>query len=101
MAKTRQDLHMELLTFCPNVYYQPPESIKLTYPCIVYSEETPYVEPADNIKYKVNRRWQIMVITKDPENTLGWTIFNSLSHCTIGRIFNSNNLHHVSLSLYF
>ena len=37
MAKTRQDLQNYLKTLVANVYFQPPENVKLIYPCIIYS----------------------------------------------------------------
>lgn len=101
MAKTRTSLSAILHTICPNVYFQPPPTIKLTYPCIVYNLEKPMVERADNIRYKVTNCYSIKYITTDPDTTVGETIANSFDCCEINRYYVSDNLTHVSLTLYY
>ena len=39
MAKTRLDLQSYLKTLTANVYFQPPENVKLNYPCIIYDNQ--------------------------------------------------------------
>lgn len=49
--RPRLSLNDLLLTYCPNVYYQPPDSIKMRYPCIVYNRRNDSVRHADGVKY--------------------------------------------------
>ena len=51
-----------------NVYYNPPESLKMNFPCIVYNNS--YIESihADNIKYLDYTTYKITVISKKPDH---------------------------------
>lgn len=51
-----------------NVYFQPPESLKMSYPCIVYHRQ--YIDgiPADNINYLINRQYRIIYVDRSPIN---------------------------------
>ena len=53
-----------------NVYYQPPESLKLNYPAILYSRERIDPKYADNIVYLQSRGYRIVVIDKDPDSEI-------------------------------
>ena len=53
-----------------NVYYQPPESIKMTYPCIVYQRDTTRKFNADNRKYLSYDSYNVTFICKDPDSDI-------------------------------
>ena len=65
LAKTRTSLQSELESICgTNVYFQPPETLTLKYPCVIYQIiDSPSVY-ADGIKYKQAIKFQIMYVTK-------------------------------------
>ena len=69
---TRLKLQAELETLLgsENVYYQPPESVKLKYPCIVYSLDPTYTAHADNKNYIMINRYHIKHIYKSISNSL-------------------------------
>lgn len=50
------------------VYFQPPETLKMTYPCVVYSRQ--YIESvhADNIDYLDSRQYNVVLISRDPDD---------------------------------
>ena len=83
-----------------NVYFQPPESMKLSYPAIVYSLSNIENDHADNGVYMSNRQYTATVITKDPDSDLidkmRW-----LPLCRFDRHYKSDNLNHYVFSLYF
>lgn len=97
---SRLKLHDVLLQICPNVYFQPPEDLKMTYPAIRYSRASDDVEFADNIPYTYDKRYQIIAIYKDPDSDLPDQIAH-LPMCTSDRFYTVNNLHHASYFLYF
>jgi hypothetical protein len=68
MKKTRLDLQylLEDILGNTNVYFQPPDSVKLQYQCIVYSREKIQTRHADNVPYTANNRYKITVISKTP-----------------------------------
>ncbi len=49
-----------------NVYFQPPETLKMNYPCIVYHRQYLTGTPADNQKYLIDRQYRIIYIDRSP-----------------------------------
>ena len=83
-----------------NVYYQPPESLKMKYPAIRYDKSTINSKHADNMKYSNFTRYEIIVIDNDPDNVVIDKIL-ALPHSSYDRHYTSNNLHHDAINLYF
>ena len=99
----RQDLHQvlkSLFTDTPHVYFQPPASVTLVYPCIVYKlDEMPAIH-ADNQPYHWDHRYQLTVIDRDPDSQLRERVA-SVRSCKMIRGFESDNLHHFVFSIYY
>lgn len=76
-----------------NVYYQPPESIKIKYPAIIYSRN--YIDNnfADDIVYMQNHTYQIIVIDANPDSEIVNKI-SKLPMCRYNRHYTSDNLNH-------
>lgn len=83
------------------VYFQPPASVKLNYPCIVYKLTNADIGYADNSSYRYSRRYQITLITKDPDSVLIDLIPLTFQHCAFTNYFVSDNLNHYIYDLYF
>ena len=98
----RIELHKKLCEILgsKNVYYQPPEGLKMAYPCIVYSRSKPYTAHADNKKYIHKRRYTITLIDKRPESSIADAI-ESLPYCEFDRVFETAGLNHFVYLLYF
>lgn len=91
----RLDLHE---IFCKilgtrNAYYQPPESVKMKYPAIVYSREDIENTFADNEVYKQSHFYQVTVIDSDPDSEIVHKV-SQLPMCIFDRHFASDNLNH-------
>lgn len=102
MLKTRNELHTKLVELLgsTNVYYQPPESLKLEYPAIIYSKEYITLVHADNSNYFKHNRYTITVIDKKPDNPVIDKLLD-LQHCSFDRHYKTNNLNHDVLTLYY
>lgn len=102
MAKTRDDLQnlLEGLLGSRNVYFQPPENLKLIYPCIIYNFADIEKRMADDIKYLKWKRYELTLIHSDPENTLVDEI-EDLEYCDYDRCFVKDNLYHYVYTLYY
>ena len=83
-----------------NVYFQPPESLKMNYPAIVYSRERIDNRFANNNVYKQNRAYKITVIDKNPASEIVDKI-SSLPMCTFDRHFTLDNLNHDVFTIYY
>lgn len=95
------NLQAELTSLCPNVYFQPPESVKLMYPCIVYKRVIGNTRFADNDKYSYKRCYELTVIDRDPDRSLYEKVFMHFPMCKEDRGFVSENLYHNTLTLYY
>lgn len=83
-----------------NVYYQPPESVKMSYPAIVYSRYDIENDHADNNPYKQTLAYQVTVIDKNPDSEIVMKV-SRLPMCSYDRHFTSDNLNHDIFTLYF
>lgn len=100
---SRLKLHEELceLLGSRNVYFQPPESVRLVYPCIVYSLSGVNKLNANNDSYKTDKRYELTVIDSDPDSEFYEKILNHFRMCSLDRPFVSDNLNHWVLTLYY
>lgn len=96
----RVDLQHELENIVPHVYFQPPESIKLVYPCIIYSLDGIDISHADNAPYKHLKKYQVTVIDKNPDSLLPDEV-GKLRSCRFSRYYTDENLHHFAFVLYY
>lgn len=96
----RLELHDILLGICPNVYFNPPETLKMKYPCIRYTRANANTSFADNNPYRIRFRYQITLIDKDPDSDLVKEIAE-LPTCVYDRHYTSNNLNHDVFNLYY
>lgn len=98
----RMKLHKMLVDLLgsSNVYFQPPESIKMKYPCIVYHLAD--IDPvfADNIPYLKKRRYSVTVIDRDPDSVIRDKM-SDLQACGFERQFTSDNLYHYVFNLTY
>lgn len=99
---TRLELqsHLEELLGVKHVYYQPPESLKLEYPAIVYSKSTIGKRAANNAGYYWLTRYEITVIDRKPDNPVIDKLL-MLPYCSYDRWYPSDNLNHDVLTLYY
>lgn len=83
-----------------NVYFQPPESLKMSYPAIVYSRSDIDHLHADDLGYIQTHAYQIIVIDRDPDSAIADAIAQ-LPMCRYDRHYTSDNLNHDVFTLYF
>ena len=95
MAKTRLDLQqfLENLANSRNVYFQPPPSLQMHYPAIVYNINNIRNNPADNSVYTQFDQYSITVIDEDPDSELAKKV-SKIPSCTFDRHFTADNLNH-------
>ena len=81
-------------------YFEPAESLLLSYPCIVYNRDRIDIRHADNRPYKHMKRYQITVITDDPDSDIPDKVA-LLPRIAFDRSFVADNLHHDVFTLFF
>lgn len=84
-----------------NVYFEPPESVKLSYPCIVYERSTGDTDFANNMPYRFTVRYSLTVISRGVESPVLSRLAMSLPSIVFDRHFVTDGLHHDVFSVYY
>ena len=97
---------LELQTLLENllgseyVYFQPPPSAEMQYPCIVYSVDDIATVFADNTPYLHHYRYSLKVIDTDPDSLIPAKVAD-LPLCLFERHYTADNLDHYVYNLYY
>ena len=83
-----------------NVYFQPPESVKMVYPAIVYGLNDIDNSFANDGIYLSKKQYSVTVIDKNPDSLFVDKII-SLPTCKFNRHYKKDNLNHYVFTLYF
>lgn len=100
--RTRLDLDKKLrqILDTDHVYFQPPETVRMIYPCIVYNLDEIDTKHADDYAYMRTKRYKITVIDKSPDSDIYEKLLD-LPMCNFDRFYTTNNLNHWVFQLYF
>lgn len=93
--KNRIDLDNKLreLLGTDQVYFQPPATLRVRYPAIIYSFDNNQEVFADDSKYLKHKRYSITLIDKDPESPIADNL-DLLPFCKLSNVFVTDNLYH-------
>ena len=91
---------LELILGSENVYFQPPESLKLDYPCIIYSLVPGDKKYADDIAYVRRKSYNLTLVEYDPDSPLIDRLEN-VPMCRFDRSYASDNLNHYVYKIYY
>lgn len=99
---TRLEFHEELckLLGSRNVYFQPPASVVMNYPCIVYHYDYINNNFADDLVYTQDNRYQVVAIDKNPDSEIARRL-SLLPRSSFDRFYTSDNLNHYSFTIYY
>lgn len=102
MARTRAQLDSILRTILgtTNVYFDPPESFKLKYPCIIYRLAAHQERRAENEPYIKMRLYGLTYITRDADDPMVDTL-EDLKYCHLNRPYTADGLFHYAYDIYF
>lgn len=82
------------------VYFQPPESIKLSYPCIIYKRSGIRTDYANNYPYSLKKEYTITVIDRDPDSYIPIQIA-MLPTARHYRHYTADNLNHDIFTIFY
>lgn len=91
---------LEELFDSKNVYYQPPENLKMGYPAIRYSLSDIESLKADDTLYVGFRGYDVVVIDKNPENPVIEKLL-ALPNSSYDRHYVNDNLYHDIIKIYY
>lgn len=102
LEKRSQELQstFEELLESRNVYYNPPESVRMNYPAIVFMRSKINNTFANNTVYRQTYPYEVTVITYDPDDSIIYKV-SRLPMCSFDRSFISDNLYHSVFTLNY
>ena len=83
-----------------NVYYQPPESLVMQYDAIRYSLTELDSKFANDKRYNLKKRYNVILITRDPDPEALDKILE-LPFSSLGTPYVADNLNHYPITLYY
>lgn len=97
----RLELHEKLCEILgsSNVYFQPPESVKLVYPAIVYSLREIRKFHANNRGYILVPSYEAILIDKNPDSDYIASILE-LPYASFDRSYVADNLNHFVFTIH-
>ncbi len=105
---SRLELHNEFIEVLgtneqedKRVYYNPPQSLKMKYPCIRYKKVPPNIQRANNSIYNITNGYEVIIIDPDPDSVIADTVLLRFKQCSVERIYTADNLNHTVLKIYY
>lgn len=83
-----------------NVYFQPPPSVMMNYPAILYKRDIGTTRFADDLPYARDLRYMVTVIDRDPDSEIPDRIAE-LPRCSYSRHYTVDNLNHDVFNINF
>lgn len=98
---TRDQLNETLIKILGSkaVYYQPPASLRMQYPCIRYAPANIDRKAADNQGYLLTDHYTLTYISKSPDRSVPMKLLR-LPRCTQNQVYTSDGLYHEVFSIY-
>lgn len=81
-----------------HVYYQPPETIKMVYPCIIYDLDRDDLIHADDLAYVRHKRYSVLIVDRNPDSLLP-DAFSDAFNAGMERHYTKDNLHHFAYTI--
>lgn len=94
-------MNTELQLGVKKILFQPPPSVKLEYPAIIYKRKSTFTTNADNLNYSGHTLYQIEVIDPDPDTPIVSALLNKFKMIKHVNNFETSNLNHDVLDLYY
>lgn len=82
------------------VYFQPPPTVQMKYPCIVYRRDYVMTRYANDHPYSHRKRYQVTVIDRDSDSEIPDKV-GELPLSAHERFYTADNLNHDVFKLFF
>lgn len=99
-TRLQLDAYLRTILGSNNTYFQPPSSIQMQFPAIVYRLDSIEILPADNLPYLKAKRYQVIYISKNPDDPMVDTLLD-VPYCRFVRHYSADNLNHWVFNLYY
>lgn len=102
--RTREDVHEALVDILESnhVYFNPPDSIKMIYPCFRYEFTGIKQYKADNGPYVHFKKYTVTYLTtnvREPNEIIN-EMLNAFEYCSVDRNYASDGVQHTTFAIY-
>lgn len=97
----RYELQARLKQICDNVYFDPPENIRMSYPCIVYERSRGDHQYSNDKTYVFTNGYSLTVISANPDDSLRYQLIDVFPKMRFDRHYVADGLHHDVFTLYY
>lgn len=98
--RSKLQTKLEELLGSRNVYYQPPETVRMQYDAIRYSLGTPEARFANDKRYTHLTCYDLIVISRKPDPDVVDKILY-LPYTSLSKPYTADNLYHYPIKLYY
>lgn len=92
---------LEELLGSRNVYFQPPESLRMNYPCIRYTRSSGETTFADNKPYTFTKEYTLYYIDPDPDSEMVEKIAMHFPMSRLDRHYTADGLNHDVFTIFY
>lgn len=99
---SRLDLQalLESVLGSSNVYFQPPHTFSMVYPCIVYSRSDIDAKHADNDPYILTTKYSVSYISRHPDDAIPMELAK-LQTAKFTKSYPADGLNHTVFTIHF
>lgn len=90
----------ESLPGVKKVYFQPPPTVRMEYPCIVYSRSGGTTSFSNDHPHNFRRRYTAIIIDPNPDSVIPDVFAMTFPMCTADRHYTADNLNHDVFTIY-
>ena len=97
----RLELHKKLVDVlgANHVYFDPPKTVKMSYPAIRYSLSNDPANFANNRRYVGHEQYRVDLIVLDPDTVLRDKMYQ-IPMCSLSTTYVADGLHHFIFTIY-
>lgn len=104
MEETRRlqfDQELRDILGTTNVYFQPPTTLQMKYPCIIYFKTSLPARYANNLVYQYKQGYTVTYVSKDPDDEKPYDILKHFQYAKPDSFYKSENLNHTKLTIFY
>lgn len=98
----RLQLHEQLVAILGNnnAYFQPPASVHIVYPCVIYNIGNGDVKYANNSVYSYTHSYDVTFIFKKPNTDIIEEVLTAIPMSSLERVYVADNLNHYVFRIF-
>lgn len=100
-SRLRFQDELELILGSEEVYFQPPSSVHMSYPAIVYHRSSEHSAYANNVPYIWYPCYEVTLIDPDPDSEFIKKLKDGFRYCYFERHYTADNLNHDLFRIYY